>query len=182
MSDLRYPPQTLRGDYIRTGIGLILTIGPALALPPWSPALLVLLPATVLFLIFGYRTWRRQVSRIVVAPDGISLFCPRQVSLTWTQIRSVRLSYFSTRSDHTGGWMQLTLKGEDPRRGGGLGVIRVDSALDNFDLVARQAAAAAHANGLALSAATQANFEALGIDLLAAGAPPTARREADWQQ
>jgi hypothetical protein len=165
MTELRYPPEALRGDYIRAGIGLVLTLGPALAIPLSSPANYLLLPAAALFLAFGWRTWRRQKTRLAVTADGISLFCSQRVSLSWTQVQSVRLSYFSTQRDRTGGWMQLTLKGIDPQRPGKLRAIHVDSTLPGFEIVARAAAAAAIHNGLTLSDATRANFGAAGFDL-----------------
>lgn len=164
MNEFSYPASAVRGDYVRAGLGLLLTVGPALAIPWSSPANLVLLPAACLFAIFSYRTWRRQHSRVVVNDGGISISGPRRVSLAWPQLRSVKLSYFSTRRDHAGGWMQLKLRGEDPRRPARSCTIRLDSTLDGFAGVARRAAAAAAANGLPLSAATQANLAALGID------------------
>ncbi len=165
MSELRYDSQSLRGDYIRAGFGLALTLGPALTIPLSSPAMYVLGPAAALFLAFGLWTWRRQATRVRLDDEGISLFYPQRVSLPWTEVQSVRLSYFSTRRDRTGGWMQLTLKGGDPQRKGSLRAIRVDSALEGFDSVARAAAAAAIRNRLALNDATRANFGALGIDM-----------------
>jgi hypothetical protein len=119
----------------------------------------VLAPAALLFLVFGLRTWRRQISRVEVDSAGISLFSPRRVSLAWNQLRAVKLSYYSTRADRTGGWMQLTLKGD------GQPAIRLDSSLERFEQVARYAAAVARDHGLPLTAATQSNFSALGIDV-----------------
>src|SRR4051812_575406 len=165
MTELRYDVQSLRGDYVRAALGLLLTLGPAAMIPLSSPAMFLLLPAALLFLAFGLWTGRRQATRVVLDGEGISLFQPQRVSLPWTQIRSVRLSYFSTRRDRTGGWMQLTLKGGDPQRGGNLRAIRVDSALEGFDQVARAAAAASVRNGLTLADATRANFGALRIDV-----------------
>jgi hypothetical protein len=167
MTELSYPSQTLRGDYIRAGIGLVLTLGPALAIPLASPANYILLPAAALFLAFALRTWRRQQTRIVLTADGISLFGSQPASFPWTHIRSVRLSYFSTQRDRTGGWMQLTLKGTDPQRPGKLRAIHVDSTLPGFDTLLRAAALAAEQNGLELSDATRANFAAAGIDPVA---------------
>jgi hypothetical protein len=43
------------------------------------------------------------------------------------------------------------------------GTIRIDSTLEGFNEIARQAAEAAHAGGLKLTDATRANFGALGI-------------------
>lgn len=175
MSDLRYPMAALRGDYLRAGFGLALTIGPALAVPPAAAADYVLIPAAVLFLVFGLRTWQRQRARVVIDSQGISIFKPRRVSLDWRHVRSVRLSYFSTRGDRREGWMQLTLKGKDPQRSTAVRTIRIDSALDDFERVARCAAAATRANRLTISPATRANFDALGIDVSDEPAPKPAR-------
>lgn len=167
MSVLRYPFDALRADYLRAGAGLALTLGPAVLVPAGSAALYVLAPAALLFLVFGLRTWRRQMSRVELDAAGISLFSPGRVSLAWSELRALKLSYYSTRVDRTGGWMQLTLKGEDGRT-----TIRLDSSLDGFERVARFAATAARDNGIALSAATQSNFGALGIDAEAPVALP----------
>ncbi len=160
MSVLRYPFEALRVDYLRAAAGLGLTLGPALLIPTGSAAMYALGPAALLFLVFGLRTWRRQMSRVELDTAGISLFSPGRVSLAWNEMRAVKLSYYATRVDRTGGWMQLTLKGEN-----GQPAIRLDSSLDGFERVARFAAAAARDRGIALSAATQSNFGALGIEV-----------------
>src|SRR5262245_61305017 len=99
MSELRYSFASLRGDYLRTGLGLALSLGPALAIPAGSAALYVLLPAALLFLAFGLRTWRRQISRVRLDEAGISLFSPRRVSLAWNEIRALKLGYYAVRAD-----------------------------------------------------------------------------------
>ncbi len=165
MNELRYPFAALRADYLRAAAGLALTLGPALAVPAGSAALYVLGPAAALFLAFGVRTWQRQRSRVRLGLDAISLFSVARVSLAWNDLHSIKLSYFSTRGDRTGGWMQMTLKGEDPQRRGTLRTIRLDSSLEGFADVARRAADAARAKGLLLSEPTRSNFAALGIAL-----------------
>lgn len=150
----------------------MLTVGPALAVPAASPALYALLPAAGLFLAFGLRTWRRQISRVEIDTAGISLFSPSRVSLPWSGIRAVKLSYYSTRSDRTGGWMQLTLKGMDPQRAGKVCALRLDSSLDAFERVAGLASAAAVANGVVLADSTRANLSSLGIAVAAPAVPP----------
>lgn len=159
MRVLRYRFEALQGDYLRAGAGLALTLGPALFIPAGSAAMYLLLPAGLLFLVFGLRTWRRQMSRVEVDGEGISLFSPGRVSLAWSDLRAVKLSYYSTRSDRTGGWMQLALRGENAKP-----TIRLDSSLDDFEHVARLVAAAVRHHGIALTPATQSNFSALGID------------------
>lgn len=160
MSVYRYQRDGLTGDLLRAGVGLALTAGPALAVPAGSAAQFVLLPLAALFLVFGLRTWQRGTTRVDLGPSGISISAPRQVSLSWHNLRAVRLSYYSTKSDRAGGWMQLTLKGSGGPNGG---TIRIDSTLEGFDEVARHAARAARAADVALSDTTRANFNALGI-------------------
>ena len=160
MSTHRYPSQALIGDYGRAAVGLALTAGPALAVPSDSAALWVLLPLALLFTVFGLRTLRRHLARVEVDAVGVSQSDWRRARLDWSQLRTLRVDYFSTRGDRTGGWMQMTLKGP----GGPAGAsIRLDSALDNFVAIARAAAISARDNGVALSEATRANLGHLGI-------------------
>jgi hypothetical protein len=166
VTEFRYPTRALRGDYLRAGLGLVLTIGPALAVPRGSYALYVLIPIACVFFAFALRTWQRQQSRVVVDLQGISLFSPRRVSLPWANVRAVHLSYYSLKSDRTGGWMQLTLKGSDPQRRDTVRAIRIDSTLDGFEQVARRVARVVEENGVTLNDITRANFASLGIDLV----------------
>ena len=80
--------------------------------------------------------------------------------MAWNNLKAVRLNYFSTRFDRTGGWMQLMLKGPGGPDGA---AIRLDSTLEGFGDIARQAAAAARAARVPLSEATRNNFASLGI-------------------
>lgn len=162
---LRYGAKAVRADYLRAGAGLVLSLGPALALPLGSAAQYVLLPVAAMFALFAVRTRQRQIARVELDGAGISIFSPRRVSLRWDDVRSVKLSYFSTRADRTGGWMQLTLKGGDAERAGQAATIRLDSSLEAFEHVVHRAAAAALANGANLPDATRSNLAALGIPL-----------------
>ena len=157
MNVYRYPLKSVVGDYARASAGLALTAGPAMMVPAGSASLYVLLPLAALFVAFAIRTGRRQIARVELTPAGLSIFRPGQVSLEAGEVDSVKLSYFSTKSDRAGGWMQLTLKGRAGR------TIRIDSGLEGFGEIARWAAAAAIANRVELSHATIVNFGALGI-------------------
>lgn len=156
MTTHRYPPSALRGDYARAGLGLALTLGPAAMVQPGSGALWVLGPLALLFAVFALRTLGRQLAVVELGPDGVSVSGLGRSSLRWDEIRSLRLDYYSTRGDRTGGWMQLTAKGPS-------GKIRVDSALEDFVSVVRAASDAARKAGLEVSEATQANLGHLGI-------------------
>lgn len=160
MTVYRYPPRSLTSDYLRAAIGLVLTLLPFLMVPLGSIASWIFGPLALLFIAFGWHTFVRQATRVELTPSGISLSGPKRANLTWDALRSVQLSYYATKSDRAGGWMQLTLKGDSPGA-----KVRVDSSLEGFDAVARQAAAAATANAIDVSEATRANFDAMGIAL-----------------
>lgn len=145
---------------MRAGVGLVITAGPALAIPPTSLAQLVFGPLALLFLAFGVRTWQRSVAVIAVTARDISLSAPWQARLAWHNLKAVRLNYYSTRFDRSGGWMQLMLKGQGGPDGA---TIRLDSTLEGFDEIARQAASVARASRIPLSESTRNNFSALGI-------------------
>jgi len=160
MTQHRYPRRALRGDFARAGLGLLMTAGPALAIPPSSVAQFLLVPLALLFVAFGVRTWQRSVAVIAVTARGISLSAPWRASLAWRNLKAVRLNYYSTRFDRTGGWMQMKLQGHGGPDGA---TIRIDSTLEGFSEIARHVAVVSREAGLQLSEATRANFGALGI-------------------
>ena len=166
MTQYRYPPKALIGDYLRAGGGLAITGGPALFLPTAAPVTLVLGSLAALFGIFGLRTARRQFTVIEVSDEAIALVGAGAKRLAWRDVRQLRLGFYSTRRDGRGGWMQMRISGPG-------GSIRVDSALDGFARLAGEAAAHAAAHGIAMTETTRGNFRALGV------APPPSGTEAD---
>ena len=166
MTVLRYQRSALRGDYIRTGIGIaVCALGVALA---WGATVVVAIFAVagLFFLIFGLRTMVRHRTEIHLTDDGIR----RSIALggtpeggwvralAWTDLRGLRLRYYSTRRDRSGGWMQLTLLG-------GQGRLSLDSTVEGFDRIVRAAAEAARNNDVALNSTTMTNMTALGVRL-----------------
>ena len=164
MSRHHYPWRSLAGDYARGGIGVMLTGLPLAAVPTGETGRWILGSLFTLFLLFLARTALRQRTRIEIDADGISQSRAGLCKLLWRNVDRVGLRYFSTRFDRSGGWMQLTLKGSSPRRT----VIRVDSTIDGFLEIARAAAVAAGDNRVSLSAASLANFKAIGLTPVAA--------------
>lgn len=156
MSRHSYPINALVGDYARAGFGLVLTAGPATLVPSGSYALWVLVPLALLFLVFALRTAARHRTVVELSPQGVSISSWQRASLDWSALRSLRVDYYSTRGDRTGGWMQLTAKGDGT-------TLRVDSAIDEFVAIVRAAADAARRNGVAITEATRANLGHLGI-------------------
>jgi len=158
MTTCRYPRTVIRGDYIRAGAGLALSTVPLVAAGS-VPAVAVIFGLTAaVFLAFGFRAWKRAHLAITVDDKGISTSGVGHANLRWVDVVEVRLNYYTTRRDHTGGWMQLVLKGGDAQ-------VRAESTLDGFEALARGAAEAARRNGLILGPTTVSNFLALDIDL-----------------
>jgi hypothetical protein len=163
----RYPRRVIVADYLRAAFGLACTSLPLVAAAGEPVATVIFAGLAALFAVFGARTAVRQATRVVVT-DGvlersaISTFGLRRVTVPWERIVDVKLRYFSTRRDRERGWMQLAVSG-------GGGRITVDSTLEGFDVIARRAAEAAEANGVAMSDATVDNLAALGLGVRGAG-------------
>jgi hypothetical protein len=154
---LAYPAKAVWGDYARAAIGLLFTAGPAVAIGQWSYAHWLLVPLAVLFAAFAFATWRRAHTTLEWDDTGLSISSGERASLPWERLRSMRLAYYATGRDRTGGWMQLKLKGAD-----GTGV-KADSGAENFPALVARAAAAAAANGVELDEPTRANLASLGV-------------------
>lgn len=155
MTTLRYPPSALAGDYVRAGIGVTLCGGGVLLAPSGGIAFWLLGALAALFAAFAAWTALRQATVVTLDDGGVAASGPRAARIDWAALDRLKLAYYSTRRDRTNGWMQLTL-------GAGRARLRVDTALDGFAAIVAAATRAAHANGVALSAATQANLAALG--------------------
>jgi hypothetical protein len=81
-----------------------------------------------------------------------------QTSIWWSKLDRMKVSYYSTRRDGRGGWMQLELRA-------GWSSLRVDSRVEGFSALVVAAAKAAEMRCLSLDPATSANLQALGIEL-----------------
>jgi hypothetical protein len=167
MTILEYPAKAALGDYARAAVGLVFTAGPAIGIAHatghWTFAHWILVPLAVLFAAFAWRTWRRQATQVAWDETGLSLSGAAQVSLRWDQVRSLKLAFYATSRDRTGGWMQLTI-GSDTAN------VKADSGAVNFPDLAARAVAAAIAANIPIDAASRANFQALGIRIPEVGA------------
>jgi hypothetical protein len=158
-ADLRYPRQTLWADYIRAAIGTALCGVPLLLVEVNRWVGLLLGAGFVLFGVFLVRTALRQRTRYVLGPDTLCADGPAGSLVEWARLDRMKLSYFSTKRDRSGGWMQLAIGSAGAR------VVKVDSALEGFYDIVERAAQAAEANGLELSVATRANLRSMGISV-----------------
>jgi hypothetical protein len=158
-TDLRYSQQTIWSDYIRAGAGAVLCGLPLVSLDVNRWLAVLLGAGFVLFAVFFVRTALRQRTRYILSADTLCADGPRGSLVEWGRIDRLKLSYYSTKRDRTGGWMQLSVGSA------GHNVVKVDSSLEGFYDIVERAARAAEGANLPLSSATRANLRSMGISV-----------------
>ncbi len=159
-----YPASAMVGDYLRAAAGLIPTGILFATVPLGTVAATVLGGFAAMFGLFGLRTLLRHGTRVEMTDTELSVHGATRRTIAWAELDRMKLAYYSTSRDRRSGWMQLEL-----RAGGGAGnaavstKVQIDSRIAGFDSLVRRAAEAAAFRGLALSDATVANLESLGI-------------------
>ena len=153
---LKYRRGAILGDYVRAGIGALLTGVPMLFVAGSPATLIVLGILTALFALFGFRTLIRHLTVVKLSPEGIRVHGGLGGAIAWQELDQLKLGYYTTRRDRQGGWMQLALRGGGKR-------LRFDSSLEGFDRLVRQSVKAAAANNVSLSDATLANLGSMDI-------------------
>ena len=151
----RYPARAMVADYVRAVLGVACTAAPLILmdLPGLVQAVLAFL--AIIFALFGTQAVLRQATRILVSERDIRAR-PVGTQLAWDSLTRLTLAYFSVRRDGRSGWMEL--KVQSGRR-----TLRIDSRLEGFTEVVRQATAAASRACLHLDATTLSNLANLGI-------------------
>ena len=152
----RYSAAAIAADYARGLGGMLLTGGPLWLLGPSGAPAWVLAACMMLFLVYFVRAVVRHLTRIELSETGITARGPFGGAVPWGELRSMKLNYYTTRSDRSGGWMQLDL-------GTGERSISVDSRLEGFADVAAAAAHQAQRRGYKLDGNTLLNLRALGV-------------------
>ena len=158
-ADLRYPRETLWADYIRAGTGALLCGLPLLLVEVNRWLAVVLGAGFLLFGAFFVRTALRQRTHYLLGAETLCADGPAGTLVEWHRLDRMKLSYFSTKRDRSGGWMQLVVGSAGAR------TVKVDSSLDGFYDIVECAARAAEARGLALSRATRINLRSMGISV-----------------
>lgn len=151
----RYPWRAMVPDYARAVLGVACTATPLIFtdLPGLAAAVLAFL--AMIFALFGVQAILRHTTRILVSEGDIRAR-PLGPRLAWDSLTRLTLAYFSVRRDGRRGWMELKLRS-------GRRTLRIDSRLDGFTEVVRQAAAAAGGACLHLDTPTVSNLATLGI-------------------
>jgi len=154
----RYPTRAIAIEYFYSVIGMALTFGP-LALTTPLPAITAILAALgTLFLVFGVRTVIRHNTVFKLSEAGIAMLGLRRAEIRWEGLNQLGLSYFSTKRDKSGGWMQLRLKGDGAS-------MRIDSSIEGFVDLVTAAIHAARAKELELEPTTLQNLVAIGLHI-----------------
>ena len=156
MSIHRYSLQNLLPDYLRGGAGLVVGAGGWLLAPGMLHIIVIFGGLTVLFLLFTMRTVARQYTRIEMTDDAIASGGVRRLTLRWSDLDRVKLRYYSTRRNRSGGWMTLKLTS-------GRTAISLDSNIDGFDAIAARTARTLIENRASADDVTLANLAALGL-------------------
>ena len=156
MSVHRYPPQTLLGDYVRAGLGLLLTVPPLLFLAPGTAIALALLIVAGVCLFFVARTVERNRAIVSLDDEAITLTTFRMSRVRWADLARMTLSYYTVKRDKSDGWMELILKDDKA-------TIKLDSRLDGFLAIVVKAARVARERRIPLNQITLSNLKALKI-------------------
>ena len=151
-----YPASAMAGDYLRAAAGLVPTGAILATVSVGSVAAVVLGGFAAIFGAFAVRTALRHGTQLEVDETELRASGLSHATISWERLDRMKLAFYSTRRDRKSGWMQLELRAGRTR-------LSLDSRLDGFDRLVRQAATVAAERGLEISAATVANLQALGI-------------------
>jgi hypothetical protein len=154
----RYARRAIALQCAQGAAGFALMAGLLLAVRPTGPVIWVLAAAAGLFLVYFGRAVVRFLTRIELDERSIRARGPLEAVIPWEELRSLQLKHYSTRSDRSGGWMQLEVRGAGRP-------IRVDSSLHGFAGVVAAAGREAARRGARLDERTRSNLDALGIPL-----------------
>jgi hypothetical protein len=153
-----YPTSAMVSDYLRAAAGLVPSLAVVCLEPVGFVGATVLGGFAALFAAFGIRTALRHGTRIEILEGALQERGPLGAFIPLSELEQMKLSYYSTRRDGRGGWMQLELRS-------GSATLRVDSRVEGFPELVSISARAAEARGLSFNAATFTNLQALGLRL-----------------
>jgi hypothetical protein len=156
-SAYRWPPGSLNGDYIRSGLGFGLSFFFAILVPIGSLVFPVLVTLTLVFAAFLAQTTLRARTAFALLPEGLGVsgfFGSRM--FRWDELDHFALRYYTLRRDKEAGWMDLKL-------GAAGRTVTLDDRVDGFHAILARAWQAARDRDLGVSASTFANLTAAGL-------------------
>ena len=149
-----YPAGYFIRAYVRAGAGLGCTLGAWYAILVSGAATLLFVATAAAFVLYAGQIRLRQLTVVRWDGDGIDVEGPLPRRLPWSELRDVRLAYYSTRRDGANGWMQLKIRGKS-------GVLRLDSDAAGFDRLVIASLHHADRLGLDVTAVTRHNAAVL---------------------
>ncbi len=150
-----YTRTDLGRDYVRGLIGLAICGAPFSWVSPANFVIVILAVMAAIFVTLLWQTAMRQITRVIVDDEGITLIALRRRTIPWERLQRFELSYFTTWKNLTG-FMELKLKGAGS-------AIRIGSGLIGFRDVALAATGAAARNRLDFKPATIVNLRSIDI-------------------
>lgn len=154
----RYGGRSIALECAQGTAGFALTGGVLIGAQPAGPVIWVLAAAAGLFLVYFGRAVVRYLTRIELDERGIRARGPLGTVIPWDEMCSLRLNHYTTRSDRSGGWMQLDVSGARHS-------IRIDSSLTGFTVLAATVGREALRRGKRFDERTRSNFGSLGVSL-----------------
>lgn len=150
----RYPRNAVASALFRAAAGMAITAGVLILTVFATVALVLLVPAFALFLIYGIRALIKGSAVYSCDAERLERIQPRSRCIMWKELTELHLAYYTTRRDGEDGWMELRLCDQHGR-------MTLESELEGFSRIAAQALKAARSNGVALSSTTERNLAAL---------------------
>ena len=136
---------------------MLIAVVPLLLGSPGIVFLVLLLALAALFLGYGLRTLRMQLTAYELRPDGIASHGPLRHFHRWDQISQIQLRYYATtrdksRRDLKRGWLELKIISP-------AGTMRIDSGVEGFGIILDAVSEAAERNNIELDETTEENLK-----------------------
>ena len=152
-----YSFSSVRGDFVRAIVGLVLCSLPVLLGLDFILALWLLVPLTAVFITFLVRIIIRYMTTVTVTNEWIRVNSFFDITLYWADVTDFKLSYFTLWRNGEKGWMEMRLRNATNS-------VKIESSLVGFEAIASRAFAAAEANHISLNSTTTSNLEAFGFN------------------
>lgn len=154
---LRYAPDALRWEAIKSGVGALICAGIVVGL---QPAVWIAVPVGIVGLMFAYygvqQVRRGGVSVEVDDRAATRVHGTQRVSIAWEKLESFRLHFYAFGRKAQEGTLEVRLAAGGDK-------FKVDSTIDHFPTLLVQAARVSRERNLTLDPTTVANLEQLGL-------------------
>lgn len=159
MKRQKYLFSSILSDYLRSMLGLTVCGFLIIVSGVHIVVLYILGMLILLFVTYAIRTVCRHFTSISFDRDCLQVYIGVWLwrEIKWSRVAGIKMRYFSTRRDKTGGWLQLIVLDGDTK-------ISFDSHLENFAVFAERALSIAVEKKLSLNPTTLENFKSINLD------------------